>query len=222
MADNLFAGGGETGAALQAYFLGDANGDGGLPLGTIATCASLRTAIRILLDACSPAFLVWGSDRILFYNDAYAAILNRNNGVFPLGQSIHHQWTEEWTPIRSDIEQVFTTGRSVQRHNLRFPPYLDPTTPEQSYTWSYSPLQDEASRTDGVFVMGYGVFPEAVPIDSPPSVARDRQPLEDDRWQAEHNPEQRALEAALAAQEQRYRYIFEAVSVAIWEEDFPK
>ncbi|MBW4661962.1 MAG: PAS domain S-box protein [Drouetiella hepatica Uher 2000/2452] len=32
--------------------------------------------------------------------------------------------------------------------------------------------------------------------------------------------DRKQAEAALAAQEQRYRYIFEAVSVAIWEEDF--
>jgi PAS domain S-box-containing protein len=32
--------------------------------------------------------------------------------------------------------------------------------------------------------------------------------------------ERKQVEAALVAQEQRYRYIFEAVSVAIWEEDF--
>ncbi|MBD2121301.1 PAS domain-containing protein [Trichocoleus sp. FACHB-262] len=32
--------------------------------------------------------------------------------------------------------------------------------------------------------------------------------------------ERKQTEAALAAQEQRYRYVFEAVSVAIWEEDF--
>ena len=124
-------------------------------LGPLETWShSLKTALSILLNACSPMFLIWGADRILFYNDAYSSILKESNYSVPLGQPLHNAWPENWDNIRSDVEQVFTTGQPLRRENQQFPIPPADNSARYFYTWSYSAIWDETDRVGGVFATG--------------------------------------------------------------------
>jgi hypothetical protein len=149
------ADGGEMGALIGSYDWSQTL------LGPIATWShSLKTTLGILLNACSPMFLIWGRDRILLYNDAYSSILQQSNHQLPLGQSANDCWTENWDSIRSDVEQVFTTGQPLRRENQRFPLPMDNNSQGHCYTWSYSAIWDETGQVSGVLATGCRVITE--------------------------------------------------------------
>lgn len=128
------------------------------PLGSVETWSqSLKTTLNILFNAYCPMLLVWGHDRILFYNDAYSLVLSESDRI-PLGQPINGSKNEAWSSVYSEVEQVFSTGQSLQRENQLFPTNRDSNTEAPVYTWCYSPLWDEVGQVGGVFATGYRVI----------------------------------------------------------------
>lgn len=93
--------------------------------------SSLKTTLSILLNACVPMFLVWGGDRIVFYNDAYHILLQQHDQSLFLGQPL----PPHWTTILADIEQVFATGQPLR--DRPYPAALP------AYTGSYSAIWEE-------------------------------------------------------------------------------
>ncbi|MBD2461925.1 PAS domain S-box protein [Oscillatoria sp. FACHB-1407] len=151
--DALFAGDSEMAMLMRAHFAGeDSAAKLHSSLGSIETWAqSLKTALNILFNTGCPMLLVWGSDRLLFYNDAYSAILTKSNGAVPFGQPLSHM-SATWSNVCSAVEQVFATERSLQ---------CQKETPTGiPYTWCYSPLWDEMGRVGGVFATGNRVIPQ--------------------------------------------------------------
>jgi PAS domain S-box-containing protein len=149
------AGGGEMGALICSHDWSQTL------LGPSQTWSyGLKTTLSILLNACSPMFLLWGGDRILLYNDAYSSILKQGKHQVPLGQSVKDCWTGDWDSIRSDVEQVFTTGQPLRRENERFPLPMHDNSRGHCYTWSYSAIWDETGQVSGVFATGCRVITE--------------------------------------------------------------
>ncbi|GAB4201132.1 MAG: hypothetical protein Fur006_53250 [Coleofasciculaceae cyanobacterium] len=147
------AGGGEMGALIGSHDWSQTL------LGSSETWShSLKVTLSILLNACSPMFLIWGHNRILLYNDAYSSILQQSNHHVPLGQSVNDCWTEDWDRIRSDVEQVFTTGQPLRRDNERFPLPMNDKSGTHCYTWSYSAIWDETGQVSGVVATGCRVI----------------------------------------------------------------
>ncbi|MBD0334762.1 MAG: PAS domain S-box protein [Cyanobacteria bacterium Co-bin13] len=96
--------------------------------------------------------LVWGRDRILFYNDAYASILGSSRDA-TLGEPIRRNTQAAWGNLCSTVEQVFSTGQALQQEAQPLPP--DPSQAAAAiYTWSYSPLWDESGQVSGMFATG--------------------------------------------------------------------
>ncbi|HHP7243143.1 MAG TPA: PAS domain S-box protein, partial [Elainellaceae cyanobacterium] len=130
------------------------------PLGDVTTWfPSLKTAIGILLNADNPMFLVWESDRILFYNDACASIFDQTNHLVPVGESANGRWNADWSSIRSDIEQVFKTGQPLQQTRQMVATHQNAITHESVYPvphsiWSYSAIWNETGQIGGVFAIG--------------------------------------------------------------------
>ncbi|MBD2158953.1 PAS domain-containing protein [Leptolyngbya sp. FACHB-16] len=113
---------------------------------------SLKTTLNILFHTPYPMFLAWGSDRILFYNDACSSLLGQGQGPQSLSQPINDT-DGIWPMVSSMVEQVFATGQSVQR-NQRLPARLDHNTETPIYTWFYNPLWDSDGQISGVFATG--------------------------------------------------------------------
>ncbi|MDX2100873.1 MAG: PAS domain S-box protein [Leptolyngbyaceae cyanobacterium bins.59] len=155
--ETWLVGGGETGAWLRSHLSHPPEQSHNVQtvLGTVETWSqSLKTALSILLNAGLPMFIIWGHDRILFYNDSFLAVLRECNSLVPYGRSVYESWDQNWEQMRSDIERVFTTGQPLQREQALFPVNQNDTTRGLLFNWSYSALWDEHGQIGGVFATG--------------------------------------------------------------------
>ncbi len=110
---------------------------------------SLRTALSICLDSRFPIVIFWGSDLILFYNDAYADIL-RDKHPAALGQPAREIWAEIWSSIKPLFDCVINDGRATYSEDLYLPLETHGVAEERYFTFSYSPIRTE-SGIGGVF-----------------------------------------------------------------------
>jgi len=155
VSENWLIGGGEMGALIRTRFTyaGDHPNHVEPPLGPVATWPqNLKTALSILLNTSCPMFLVWGSDRLLFYNDAYSALLKVSNTLISPGQPLNSSWSKTWAELQADVNHVFSTQqplqqaeRIVNQHN---------GSSHARFNWSYNPLWDEVGQVTGVFATG--------------------------------------------------------------------
>jgi PAS domain S-box-containing protein len=118
------------------------------PLGPVDTWdGALRTSLGIVLSSSFPTFLVWGEDLALFFNDAYEPMLGlKADG---LGAPFPAVWHELWDSLGPYIRRVLS-GESFFFEN--FETTLERNGyPEQAwFTFSYSPLRDEAGAVRGL------------------------------------------------------------------------
>ncbi|MXO06985.1 PAS domain-containing protein [Flavobacterium sp. HBTb2-11-1] len=115
---------------------------------------SLRTTLGILLNSKFPMFLFWGPDHICFYNDAYRPSLG-NDGKHPaiLGEKGAEYWPEIWDFIKPLIDQVFDKGEATWHEDQLLPIYRNGKMEDVYWTFSYSPVNDENGKTNGVLVI---------------------------------------------------------------------
>ena len=112
----------------------------------------LRLAVSILLNSRFPMFLFWGPDHICFYNDAFRPSLG-NEGKHPwaLGKKGKDVWEEIWPTINPWIDAVLG-GESIWMEDQLVGFYRNGRMEDIYWTFSYSPLRDEAGIPAGVFV----------------------------------------------------------------------
>jgi PAS domain S-box-containing protein len=144
--EHIFAGRGEMASLIRTMDWSKT------PLGAIdAWPPSLRTAVSICLGSRHPIVLWWGPERWMFYNDGYRPMLGESKHPQFLGRPGKECWAEIWGIIGPMMDQVIETGEATWSENLfllmrRFG-YLE----ETYYTFSYSPIRDEAGRPSGIF-----------------------------------------------------------------------
>ncbi|HEX8403381.1 MAG TPA: ATP-binding protein [Duganella sp.] len=111
--------------------------------------APLKTAVDMMLNSAFPMFVAWGPDLGFLYNDAYAVILGEKHPA-ALGGRFQHIWAEIW----SDIEPIIV--RALANKSTYFED-LPLTVVRRGYpepcffTFSYSPLHDDAGRVGGMY-----------------------------------------------------------------------
>ncbi|MFC1459931.1 HWE histidine kinase domain-containing protein [Microvirga arabica] len=118
------------------------------PVGPIETWPhSLRTAVSMMLHSKFPTFMVWGPELTAFYNDAYRPMLGTKPEA--LGRTFREIWSEAWD-VMGPIAERALAGEASYFEDL-------PITlqrkgfPEQTWwTFSYSPVHDEAGDVAGV------------------------------------------------------------------------
>ncbi len=122
------------------------------PLGPVGGWPqSLRTAVSICLGSRHPIVLWWGPERWMFYNDAYRPMLGERKHPQFLGRPGQECWSEIWDIIGPMMEQVIETGEATWSEDL-FLLMLRFGYPEETYfTFSYSPIRDDAGRPSGIF-----------------------------------------------------------------------
>lgn len=167
--EDLFSGNSALEALPHTHFVSAKKVADGLqtPLGAVETwSSSLQSAFSLLLNSCSPMFLVWNCDstqscsgeRILFFNDAYLSLFP----VISLDHFSHDSWTEVWRTIQAEVEQVFTTGKVLQRQINSFFPNSNDKGNEFLYPWSYSAVWNETGHIRGVFATRYQISTEGI------------------------------------------------------------
>ena len=110
---------------------------------------SLRTAVSTVLGAPFPVALWWGPSLTMVYNDAYAPLLGRKHPD-ALGRSGREVWAEAWPKIGSLADAVFSRRESVRRERDHFVLERNGTPEDAWFTWSYSPVTDEAGGVAGL------------------------------------------------------------------------
>lgn len=114
---------------------------------------SLRTLIRMMLTSRFPMLIFWGPDLLTFYNDAFRPSL-RENGKHPgsLGQRGEESWAESWPVIGPLIKGIMAGGEAVYFADQKLPIYRDGHMGYAHWTYSFSPLTDDAGAVSGVLV----------------------------------------------------------------------
>ena len=110
---------------------------------------SLRTTVSICLASNLPICVIWGPDLVQLYNDAYRVICG---GKHPrsMGQKFSDCWKEAW-PVIGEAHNSALSGEpaflEVQPIFLERHGFVE----ECFFTFSFSPIRDEAGRVGGLF-----------------------------------------------------------------------
>ena len=109
----------------------------------------LHTVLDLMLGSKFPMFVAYGPQLGLLYNDAYAEVLGAKHPA-SLGRRFEEVWTEIWHEILPIVEGAME-GRSTFHKDLPLEMnrkgYLEKTW----FTFSYSPVRDEAGVVNGMF-----------------------------------------------------------------------
>ena len=145
LSTDFLAGGGEMGERIRAFDWSNT------PLGPIDQWPqSLTTSVSTSLGCAFPIILWWGPELTVLYNDEYRPIFGaKHPGA--LGQPGARAWASIWDVIGPMLSQVLERGEATRSRDLLL--HIDRHGyPEEAYfSFSYSPIQAENSRTGGVF-----------------------------------------------------------------------
>ncbi|WP_343342835.1 PAS domain S-box protein [Sphingomicrobium sp. XHP0239] len=136
--------GGEMGRRIRAF---DWNSTA---LGERASWpVELKTLVELMLGSSQPMFVVWGSERILLFNDAYCEIL-ANKSDTALGRDILEVWEEIREDLLPIVEQVLR-GEAVQNDDIEL--WIDRRgyREETHFSFSYTPVRDHTGQVRGFF-----------------------------------------------------------------------
>ena len=113
---------------------------------------SLKTAVRICLASRYPIVIWWGKSALTqFYNDAYIPMLGASKHPEFLGQSARDCWNEIWHIVGPMVESVFETGKATWSEDFLLVLKRNLPREECYFTFSYSPLPDDAGSIQGIF-----------------------------------------------------------------------
>ncbi len=146
----FLANGGQMGALIRAHDWA------GTPLGPPETWPqALRTTLRLVLTARHPMFIWWGEALTCFYNDAYSALLGPDRHPSALGRPGREVWAEIWEIIGPEIDAIMAGGSATWHERHLVPITRGNRREEVWWTYSYSPIDDDASPTGvgGVLVI---------------------------------------------------------------------
>ena len=110
---------------------------------------SLRTTVSICLASDLPICVIWGPGRVQIYNDAYRVICGDKHPR-SMGQNFADCWQEAWPVIGEAHDAAFagsTAFLEAQQIFLQRHGYVE----ECFFTFSFSPIRDEAGRVGGLF-----------------------------------------------------------------------
>ncbi len=143
---HLFDNGGETGTIIQAFDWATT------PLGPMQTWSqSLKIALQIILSSRFPMQILWGTDYIQFYNDAYIPIAG-NKHPTGIGQRGAECWAEVWDFAGPLLDRVMTTGIATWSEDQLLILQRNGYPEDCYFTFSYTPIWTEADMVGGIFV----------------------------------------------------------------------
>lgn len=114
---------------------------------------SLKTLASTVLCSRNPMLLFWGSDLVMIYNDAFAPSLGAERDLRGLGANGREFWTDVWPVIGAQLEGVMNRGENVWFENALVPIERDGIMCDAWWTYSYSPVRDEAGDVAGILVV---------------------------------------------------------------------
>jgi PAS domain S-box len=120
------------------------------PLGAIELWPTpLRMAVELMLASRQPSYIAWGPQHTLLYNDGYLPCLGSKHPA-ALGQPYARVWPEIWEEYRP-IAEATLRGQSHYFVDRPVPLQGRAGRPMSWFTFSWTPLRDDAGRVAGFF-----------------------------------------------------------------------
>ena len=120
------------------------------PVGPVeAWPQNLKATIKVLLGSRYPMMLLWSSDLIQLYNDAYAGLIGDKH-PHALGHSIRETQAESWEAIGPLIQEVMATGAPRWAPTQMLPLERSGCREETYFNLSCRAVEDDAGVIQGV------------------------------------------------------------------------
>jgi signal transduction histidine kinase/serine phosphatase RsbU (regulator of sigma subunit)/anti-sigma regulatory factor (Ser/Thr protein kinase) len=110
----------------------------------------LRTAASICLESRYGMCVFWGPEFVAIYNDAYVPMLGVKHPA-ALGMRLRDIWPEIWDLLEPMLEGVAGSGQSTWHEDQPLLLERGGFAEEAYFTYSFSPIRDEAGGIGGVF-----------------------------------------------------------------------
>jgi len=141
---DFLSGGGEMGARMRAHDWST------LPLGQPETWPqSLRTLVRLMLNARQAMFIAWGSELAFIYNDDYAPVFGAKH-PHALGLPFAEVWSDIWEQIKPLVDRTLS-GHAVWQEDLLIPMERNGYREDTWFSFSYNPVWDDSGAIAGMF-----------------------------------------------------------------------
>ncbi len=111
---------------------------------------SLRIAVGICLSSRFPMFVWWGPERVNIYNDAYVPVLGKRHPD-ALGRPARDVWADIWSVVGPQSDAVLLRGEATWNERVLLVMERNGYPEETYFTWSYSPIPDDAGGIGGLF-----------------------------------------------------------------------
>jgi PAS domain S-box-containing protein len=111
---------------------------------------ALKTCVRIMLTSRQPMWLGWGDELTFLYNDPYRSIVGGKHPL-ALGRPTAAVWREIWPEIGPRIQAALGGEEGTYDEALLLIMERYGYPEETYYTFSYSPIPDDAGRPTGIF-----------------------------------------------------------------------
>ena len=133
------------------------------PLGPVSSWPqSLRTSVSLILNSQHPMWIGWGPSRTFLYNDAYIQVLSLAKHPWALGRPAQEVWHEIWDVCGPLADKVFQKGEPSFLDDVRLFMNRGDYLEETYYSFSYSPILDEAGKVSGLFCPSAEVTPKVL------------------------------------------------------------
>jgi PAS domain S-box-containing protein len=145
--DELFAHGGDLALLMSTrdWSIG--------PLGPPSRWpATLRTLVRVILDAKQPMLIVWGAGRTMLYNNGYAEMCAERHPE-ALGQSLQSVWPDVWADIAPIFDRAYA-GEALYLDGIAHTLKRRGQIEEAYFAFGYTPIRDDAGTVTGVLCVG--------------------------------------------------------------------
>ncbi|MXQ14241.1 PAS domain-containing sensor histidine kinase [Microvirga makkahensis] len=141
---DFLSGGGEMGARMRAHDWSAS------PLGEPGTWPrSLRTLVRLMLNAKQAMFIAWGPELAFLYNDDYIPIFGAKH-PHALGLPFAEVWSDIWEQIAPLVDSTLS-GNGVWQEDLLIPMERNGYPEDTWFSFSYNPVWDDRGAIAGVF-----------------------------------------------------------------------
>jgi len=122
------------------------------PLGPVASWPqSLKTSVNLILNSQHPMWLGWGPAATFLYNEAYIQVLSSAKHPWAMGRPASEVWAEIWDICGPLADKVFQKGEASFVDEMRLFMNRGNFVEETYYSYSYSPIRDEAGTVAGLF-----------------------------------------------------------------------
>ena len=116
--------------------------------------APLRNSVSTITAAPFPMAIFWGKDYITVYNDAFVKILGAG-GKHPaiLGMPHEEAFAETQEFVKPLFDAVYNEAKSFRYEDQLVPIYRNGKLDDVYWTFSYSPIFDDAGKIGGILVV---------------------------------------------------------------------